>query len=211
LVIPITAVGTGCAAKEEQVVRAVAAGRAQRPPAQCVLVEAEVTHDLESLGYRAVFRGAAHRPHHVPPSLVEPIDFRGGTAHLRAAVRSVPHDARRINYLCRLLTVRHARETTIVFGLGALCFSRPGVYYHAQPLDTAAPMVTPTEFRWDAPLYEIQLVVADANGQMVHTDYEIDRGTFVGAPDVTRYFPVTVAYTLILVAQGADLAPPEGW
>jgi hypothetical protein len=136
------------------------------------------------------------------------IDFRGGTVHIRVEVLRKANQMP-TSTLCRFTAGPHAdRAQYLRFGAGAVVFSTPDVYYFQQPVISASPLVAPGQFRWDAPVNLIQIVVADPKGQMI-SKHERDLGTFVGKQE--DYFPLKARYTAIVVPKGETFVPPTYW
>jgi len=164
-----------------------------------VLVDDVFTFTEETQGYISLFEGA--RPPHIPASLESPVDYRGGHIDLFLDVRE-KSTAEPVNVLLRLLVRRHARETCTVIGYRRAIVRTPGEYHFAERITETRPMTDPTEFSWNLPLYQAQLVLADTAGQMIHTQYETDIGLFHGHPDLARYVPLRMRFRAILHPDG---------
>lgn len=162
-----------------------------------VLVDKDVVHNMDTMGFVWVFSNG-EKTNDIPDNWLSPIDYSKGKIHIRVTVIEKPR-ATKVNYLCRILVKRHSRDTMGIIGYRSVLIEKEGVYFFEEDLANIYKMTPETEFDLSLPLFEMQLVVADINGQAVHNEWEADIGKYIGYPLADQYFPLKLKYTAIVV------------
>lgn len=147
----------------------------------------------------------------LPDSWTRPTDFRDGTAHYRIEVFEKPNDTQPTTLLSRLTTDVHHGTHNVWLGHGVCVFTTKGTHYFSQPVYAHRPFTRESRFNWDRPVYELQLVVSDLRGAVVHRFIEQAHNTYDGAPDLSLYLPLKVRYSAIITAPGQSLEKPSWW
>ena len=144
-----------------------------------------------------------------PSSWMTPANYRDGVAHIRLEVLQKANNMTPTSVLCRVGSGEHQeRAKYIRVGFQKAIFSKPGLYHFSQDVNQAEPLVKPGVFDWSKRPTLLQVVVADANGQMV-SKWEHDLGTFTG--EMKDYFPLKIRYTVIVTAKDAVFEKPAWW
>lgn len=153
----------------------------------------------------------AARPPGLPDSWLRPIDFRDGTIHYRIEVFEKPNASQPTTLLSRLTTDVHHGTHNVWLGHGVCVFKTTGTHYFAQPVSSHRPFTRDSQFNWDRPVYELQLVVSDLRGACVHRTVEQAHNAYDGTPDLSLYLPLKVRYSAIVTAPGHALDRPAWW
>lgn len=136
-------------------------------------------------------------------------DYKDGEMHVRVEVLEKPNDTTTTCILCRICSgPHHDRTQNRRFGVGKVLFNKKGIYNFSFPVYNGVPLTQPDHFKWDSSYTLIQVVGADAKGQMV-SKWENDLGTFMGSK--SDYFPLKVRYTAILVPKNEHFKKPKSW
>ncbi len=144
-----------------------------------------------------------------PRHWLTPFDYRRGRAHIRVEVFAQPVGGPPTSILCRLCSgPHHDRAQNLRLGIGVVIFNGVGVHRYEQAVSDARPLVEPGAFRWNAPVTEVQVPVADVGGQIV-SKWESDLGVFSGAME--DYLPLRVRFSAILTPAGVEFCPPDFW
>jgi hypothetical protein len=151
------------------------------------------------------------KPADIPDSWYAPTNFFDGTIHYRVEVLEKPDDRTLTSLLSRVTTEIHEGTHNVWLGHGVVTFAASGLHHYEQPVKAFRPFIRNTKFRFDKPLYELQLIVADNRGIPVHKWVEQGKNPYEHSPDIKRYLPLKVRYTAIVVAQGAKLRAPAWW
>jgi hypothetical protein len=184
------------------------------PPSSNQLVVLDVTHThcteitlVELLredisGKEFTTSGKAFSKFNFPPyfptgSLITPINYAGGTLYQRIKVLNKPSSDLVRYQICffqdELTHEQHAcsRSTD-------LTFTSTGTYYASQSMPT---LYQYDNIDWYRELLVLMTVVKDRNGIPVDDRYGYD-GLWIGSPDFSRYYPMDVRYTAIIVPPG---------
>ncbi len=151
------------------------------------------------------------KPADIPASWHAPVDFFGGTIHYRVEVLEKPDDKTLTSLLSRVTTEIHEGTHNVWLGHGVVTFDRSGLHHYEQPVKAFRPFIRNTKFRFDKPLYELQLIVADNRGIPVHKWVEQGKNPYEFSPEIKRYLPLKVRYTALVVAAGAKAKTPAWW
>jgi hypothetical protein len=172
-------------------------------------------------GFRTVFTHPAHKYHNpsrhyrspeIPTNWLAPVNFHDGTIHYRVEVIEKPDTNTVTSLLCRVTTGDYEGTHNVWFGHGVVAFRETGVHHFAQPVLARRPFIRDTKFRFDEPLFAMQLAVTDLRGMIVHRRVEQgERTKFEGSPDLSLYLPLKVRYTAVVVAKGAAFKKPLWW
>lgn len=134
------------------------------------------------------------------------------TIHYRVEVFEKPDTNTVTSLLCRVTTGDFEGTHNVWFGHGVVAFRDRGVHHFAQPVIARRPFIANTKFDFNQPLFAMQLAVTDLRGMIVHRRVEQgERSKFEGSPDLSRYLPLKVRYTAIVVAKGAEFQKPAWW
>ena len=171
-------------------------------------------------GFRTVFTptndshfnvGRQYRSLEIPDSWLSPANDYDGKIHYRVEVIEKPNTNIVTSLLCRVTTEEFHGTHNVWFGHGVVAFREPGLYHFEQPVLARRPFIRESKFRFDKPLFAMQLAVTDQRGAIVHRRVEQGNNKFEGSPDLSLYLPLKVRYTAIVVAKGAKFEPPSWW
>lgn len=146
-----------------------------------------------------------------PESWRRPVDYFRGKIYYRLEVFAKPNDTTITHVISRLTTDTYEGTHNIWLGFGACAFQTTGVHYFEQPVMAFRPMIPGVQFNWEHPIHAYQLVVTDGRGVPVHRRLEQKHSQYEGAPDLSRYLPLDLRYTAVVVPPGAKFQPPAGW
>ena len=152
-----------------------------------------------------------YRSPEIPDSWVAPVNFYDGKIHYRVEVVEKPNTNIVTSLLCRVTTGEFHGTHNVWFGHGVVAFREPGLYHFEQPVLARRPFIRDSKFRFDQPLFAMQLAVTDQRGAIVHRRVEQGNNKFEGSPDLSLYLPLKVRYTAIVVAKGAEFKKPSWW
>jgi hypothetical protein len=161
-------------------------------------------------GFLMLFKGddfAERRSKEIPGDWTQPVDYRDGTLHVRVEVLKKPNVTVTSGMIMRLISEKHSGLNTIWYCDQQCKFTRPGVYHFEEKIADGRRHYGPG-FRFDRPLFEIQLIVTDDARGIVHKQWE--RG-FKGEPDLGPYLPLEVRFSAYVVRPGARFAQPAWW
>ena len=171
-------------------------------------------------GFRTVFTPAndshfngtrQYRPLEIPDSWLAPVNYYDGKIHYRVEVIEKPNTNIVTSLLCRTTTGEFHGTHNVWFGHGVVAFREAGVHHFEQPVLGNRPFIRDSKFRFDQPLFAMQLAVTDQRGAIVHRRVEQGNNKFEGSPDLSLYLPLKVRYTAIVVAKGAEFKKPSWW
>jgi hypothetical protein len=171
-------------------------------------------------GFRTVFAATndshynpsrQYRSPEIPNSWLTPVNYYDGKIFYRVEVIEKPNTNVVTSLLCRVTTGVFEGTHNVWFGHGVVAFREPGIHHFEQPVLANRPFIRDTGFRFDQPLFAMQLAVADQRGAIVHRRVEQGNNKFQGTPDLRLYLPLKVRYTAIVVAKGAELKKPAWW
>ena len=100
------------------------------------------------------------------------------------------------------------KERTAYIGYGLVKFDRPGIYEFTEGFDKLHMMKPDSLFRWDVPMLDVQLIIADENGIVVSMDWDKGMNDFIDCPDISLYLPIRLRYTAVVVEKNGIFA---GW
>ncbi len=168
-------------------------------------------------GFLMLFRGEEYRERRsreIPDNWIAPRNFADGRAHYRVEVFEKPNDTHPTALLCRMTTECHHGTHNVHLGYRVCQFRAKGLFHFEQDVRWAFPMVPLTQFRWDLPIWEVQLVVTDQKGGTVHKLWE--QGGHIchpyeGLPNLGLYLPLRVRFSIVVVGHGEKFVPPEWW
>jgi hypothetical protein len=150
-------------------------------------------------------------PPDVPQSWKAPVNFFGGKIYYRVDVMEKPDDKTLTSLLSRICTENHEGTHNVWLGHGVVTFDKAGLHHFEQPVMAFRPFVRYTRFSWEKPVAELQLIVADSRGAVVHKWVEQPHNAFEGSPNLGLYLPLKVRYTAVVVAEGEQLEAPAWW
>lgn len=171
-------------------------------------------------GFRTVFTPAndshfnasrQYRSTEIPDSWLAPVNYYDGKIHYRVEVIEKPNTNIVTSLLCRVTTEEFHGTHNVWFGHGVVAFREPGIHHFEQAVLARRPFIRDSKFRFDKPLFALQLAVTDQRGAIVHRRVEQGHNKFEGSPDLSLYLPLKVRYTAIVVAKGAKFTPPPWW
>ena len=171
-------------------------------------------------GFRTVFTptndshfnvGRQYRSLEIPDNWLSPANDYDGKIHYRVEVIEKPNTNIVTSLLCRVTTEEFHGTHNVWFGHGVVAFREPGLYHFEQPVLARRPFIRESKFRFDKPLFAMQLAVTDQRGAIVHRRVEQGNNKFEGSPDLSLYLPLKVRYTAMVVAKGAKFEPPSWW
>ncbi len=171
-------------------------------------------------GFRTVFtptndshfnESRQYRSTEIPDSWLAPVNYYDGKIHYRVEVMEKPNNNIVTSLLCRVTTEEFHGTHNVWFGHGVVAFRQPGIYHFEQAVLARRPFIRDSKFRFDKPLFAMQLAVTDQRGAIVHRRVEQGNNKFEGSPDLSLYLPLKVRYTAIVVAQGAEFKKPSWW
>ncbi len=138
-----------------------------------------------------------------------PINYEKGTVYSRVEVFFKPDSSTETSILLRLGSgEHHERKKVNIYRYAKAFFTKPGITYCTEPVTSAHPLVSPSEFRWNGSITFIQLPCADKFGKPV-SRWEQDLGAFYGKKE--SYFPLKVRFSAIIVPEGQTLIKPDFW
>ena len=171
-------------------------------------------------GFRTVFAATndshfnatrQYRSPEIPNSWVAPVNFYDGKIYYRVEVFEKPNTNVVTSLLCRVTSEVFEGTHNTWFGHGVVVFRDTGVHHFEQPVLGNRPFIRNSKFRFDQPLFAMQLAVTDQRGAIVHRRVEQGNNKFEGTPDLSLYLPLKVRYTAIVVAKGAEFKKPFWW
>ena len=184
------------------------------PPSSNQLVVLDVTHThsteitlVELLredisGKEFTTSGKAFSKFNFPPyfptgSLITPINYAGGTLYQRIKVLNKP-SSDLVRYQICFFQDELTHEQHACSRSSDLTFTSTGTYYASQSMPT---LYQYDNIDWYRELLVLMTVVKDRNGIPVDDRYGYD-GLWIGSPDFSRYYPMDVRYTAIIVPPG---------
>ncbi len=152
-----------------------------------------------------------YRSPEIPDSWLAPVNYYDGKIHYRVEVMEKPNTNIVTSLLCRVTTGEFEGTHNVWFGHGVVAFREPGVHHFEQAVVGNRPFIRDSKFRFDQPLFAMQLAVTDQRGAIVHRRVEQGNNKFEGSPDLSLYLPLKVRYTAIVVEKGAEFKKPSWW
>ena len=130
-------------------------------------------------------------------SLKTPINYAGGTLYQRIKVLNKP-SSDLVRYQICFFQDELTHEQHACSRSSDLTFTSTGTYYASQSMPT---LYQYNNIDWYRELLVLMTVVKDRNGIPVDNRYGYD-GLWIGSPDFSRYYPMDVRYTAIIVPPG---------
>lgn len=147
----------------------------------------------------------------IPDNWRAPVNYYDGTIYYRVEVLEKPDEETLTSVIMRVTTEVHEGTHNVWLGHGVCTFREKGVHYFQQPVHAHRPFIRDTKFSFEKPLYEMQLVVADSRGAVVHRVVEQAHNKFQGSPNLGLYLPLKVRYSAVVVAKGEQFEKPAWW
>ncbi len=163
---------------------------------QFVLLDTHYTHNTETRAFSFF-----PIPAGVPDNWYAPVDYVGGTIHMRLEVLSKP-STKGVNYQICIFQDQHSSDKHACAKYQY--FTAPGVYTWQQPVSSLWQF---NVIDWSRKLLDTMLVVKDKNGNPVDDRYGFG-GAWDGSPDFSLYYPMEVHFTAIVVRNGGIFT---GW
>ena len=179
--------------------------------------DSELNHGSD--GFRLIFdrpddlrwKPRMRRSQEIPDNWLAPVNYYDGDIHYRVEVLEKPNTDVVTSLFLRVTTESFEGTHNVWLGNNTVAFREPGTYRFTHPVLANRPFIRDTQFRFDRPLYTMQLVVGDQRGAVVHHWVEQGHNKFQGSPDLGLYLPLKARYTAIVTARGAKFEPPPWW